>query len=76
MTIFYDICENFLYRFYFLIFKKEAPAFSLESKTLIAMMGDWYVHESFAYIRVFGSSASHMLPKVVPDRLVLEDISF
>ena len=39
-------------------------------------MGDWYVGESFTYIRVYGSNASHMLPKVVPDRLVLEEISF
>ena len=39
-------------------------------------MGDWYVGETFAYIKVFGSSAAHMLPKVVPDRLVLEEMSF
>ena len=28
------------------------------------------------YIRVFGNNTTHMLAKVVPDRLVLEDISF
>ena len=28
------------------------------------------------YIRIFSSNATHMLPKVVPDRLVLEEISF
>ena len=39
-------------------------------------MGDWYVGESFTYIRIFGSNATHMLPKVVPNRLVLEEISF
>ena len=39
-------------------------------------MGDWYVGESFSYIKVYGSNASHMLPKVVLDRLVLEEISF
>ena len=74
MTIFYDICENFLGRVYFLIFKKEAPAFSLEAKNCIATMGDWYVDGSFAYIRVFHSSIAHMLPKVVPDRLVFKEI--
>ena len=73
---FYDICESFLDRVYFLIFNKEAPAFSPEAKSLIATMGDWYVDESFTYIMVFGSNATHMLPKVVPDKLVLEDISF
>ena len=76
VRIFYDICESFLGRVYFLIFNKEAPAFSLEAKTLIAIMGDWYVGESFTYIRFFGSNVAHMLPKVVPDRLFLEEISF
>ena len=39
-------------------------------------MGDWYVGESFTYIRVYGRNIAHMLPKFVPDRLVLEEISF
>ena len=39
-------------------------------------MGDWYVGESFTYIRVYGSNVAHMLPKGVIDRLVLEEISF
>ena len=39
-------------------------------------MGDWYVGESFTYIMVFGNNASHMLPKFVLDKLVLEEISF
>ena len=72
VTRFYDICESFLGWVYFLIFNKETPAFFPEAKTLIATMGDWYVGESFTYIRIFGSNAAHMLPKVVPDRLVLE----
>ena len=50
--------------------------FSPEAKSLIATMGDWYFGESFTYIRVYGSNVTHMLPKVVPDRLVLEEISF
>ena len=76
MARFYKICENFLGRIYFLIFKREAPAFSLESKNLIATMGDWYVGESFAYIMVWGRNTAHMLPKVALDRLVIEEISF
>ena len=73
---FYDICESFLDWVYFLIFNKEAPAFSPKEKSLIATMGDWYVGESFTYIRIYGSNVVHMLPKVVPDRMVLEEISF
>ena len=73
---FYEICEKFLGRIYFLIFKMEAPTFFPEARTLIATMGDWYVGESFAYIIVWGSCSAHMLPKVVHDRLVIEEISF
>ena len=73
---FYEICENFLGCIYILIFNKEAPSFSPEAKNLIATMGDWYVRESFAYIRVWGSNTAHMLPKFVPYRLVIEEISF
>ena len=73
---FYDICESFLGRVHFLIFNKEAPTFSPEATTLIATMGDWYVGESFIYIMVYGSNATQMLPKVIPDRLVLEEMSF
>ena len=72
----YDICESFLGRVYFLIFNKEAPAFSPEAKAFIATMGDWYVGESFTYIRFYGSNTAHMLPKFIPDSLVLEEISF
>ena len=72
VTSFYDIYESFLGRVYFLIFNKEAPAFSPKAKTLIATMGDWCVGESFTYIRIFGSNATQILPKLVHDRLVLE----
>ena len=76
VTMFYDIYESFLGWVYFLIFNKEAPTFSSKAKTLIATMGDWYVGDSFTYIRVFGSNAAHMVPKFVPEKLVLEEISF
>ena len=75
MARFYDICESFLGRVYFLIFNKEAPAFSPKEKALIGTMGDWYVGEYFTYIRVYGRNTAHMFPNVVPDRLVLEELS-
>ena len=73
---FYDICEHFLSNIYFSIFKKEAPVFLAEATVLIATMGDWYVGESFSYIRIWGSKTIHLLPKIVPDRLVLEEVAF
>ena len=75
-TMFYDICEHFLGSIYFTIFKGEAPSFSKEYKTFIAKMGDWYVGESFSYIIIWGSNTIHMLPKIVPDRFVIEEVPF
>ena len=73
---FYDICQHFLSTIYFSIFKKEALAFSPEATALISTMGDWYVGEYFSYIRIWGSKTVHMLPRIVPDRLVLEEVAF
>ena len=73
---FYDICEHFLGSIYFSIFKKEAHAFSAEGRNFIATMGDWYVGESFCYIRILGSNTVHMLPRIVSDRFVLEEAAF
>ena len=39
-------------------------------------MGDWYVGENFSYIRIWGSNTVHMLPRIVLDRLVLEEVVF
>ena len=73
---FYDICQHFLGTIYFSIFNKEAPPFSPEATGLIGTMGDWYVGEYFLYIIIWGSNTIHMLPKIVPNRLVLEEVAF
>ena len=73
---FYDICEHFLGNIYFSIFKKEALTFSAEARTFISTMGGWYVGESFSYIIIWGRNIVHMFPNIVPDRLVIEEVSF
>ena len=72
---FYDICQYFLDTIYFLIFKKQAPTFSPEAIGLIGTMGDWYVGDNFLYIRIWGSNIVHMLPRIVPGKLVLEEMA-
>ena len=62
-AMFYDICEHFFGGIYFSIFKQEALAFPAEARTFISIMGDWYVGESFLYIRIWGSNTVPMLPK-------------
>ena len=61
---------------YFSIFKQEAPSFSAEAMTSISTMGDLYVYEYFWYIRIWGNNIVHMLPKIVPDGLVIKEVSF
>ena len=39
-------------------------------------MGVWYVGKSFSYIQIWGSNIVHMLPNIVPNRLVIEEVSF
>ena len=70
--MFYEICEHFLGSIYFSIFKQEALAFLEEARTFIATMGDWYVGESFSYIKISGSNNVHLLPNIVPNKLDIE----
>ena len=39
-------------------------------------MGDWYVRESFSYIIIWGRNNVNIFPKIVPNMLVIEEVSF
>ena len=39
-------------------------------------MDDWYASDLFSYIRIWDGNTVHMLPRIVPDRLVLEEVAF
>jgi hypothetical protein len=63
------ICDEFIARVYFIIFKKECPRLSVAAKKMISKVGHWYLDETTTYIRVFGATdAPHLLPAHVPDR--------
>ena len=72
----YDICDLFLGSMYHKIFKVDAPTFSERATALITLHGDWYVGEYFSYFRIWGSKMIHLLPIIVPDRMVLHEFSF
>ena len=57
------------------IFKGDSPTFSKRAKELISLMGDWYVGEYFSYIPVWESNTVHLYPSIVPDIMVLQEIS-
>ena len=72
----YDIYDLFLGSLYHKIFKADAPVFLVRARALISLHGDWYVREYFSYFRIWGSKTVHLLPIIVPDRMVLQEFSF
>ena len=61
---------------YQMIFKGDAPTFSERARARISIIGDWYVGEYFSYIRMWDSNTVHLLPRIVPDKMVLQEISY
>jgi hypothetical protein len=71
------ICDEFIARVHFIIFRKECPRLSATTKKMISKVGHWYFKETSTYIRVFGATgAPHLLPVHVPDHLILGDICY
>jgi hypothetical protein len=71
------ICDEFIARIYFILFKKECPRLSVAAKKMIAKVGHWYLDEHSTYIRVFwATGAPHLLPTHVPDWLVMGEICY
>jgi hypothetical protein len=71
------ICDEFIARIYFILFKKECPRLSVAAKKMISKVGHWYLDERATYIRVFGATgAPHLLPAHVPDQLVIGEICY
>ena len=43
---------------------------------MIALHGDWYVGEYFSYIHIWGGNTVHLLPRIVMDRMVLQETAY
>ena len=72
----YDICDLSLGSMYQKIFKAGTLAISERVRTLITFHGDWYVGEYFSYIRIWGRNTVNLLPRIVPYRMVLQEIAY
>jgi hypothetical protein len=71
------ICDGFIARIYFIIFRKEFPRISVATKKMIVKFGHWYFEETSTYIRVFdATSAPHLLPVHVSYHLILREICY
>ena len=74
----YDlICDEFIARVYFILFKKEFPRLSAAAKKMVAKVGHWYLDKRSIYIRVFEATrATHLLPSHVPNRIIVGEICY
>ena len=68
----YDICDHFIGSIYQKVFKGDTPTFSDRAMALISTMRNWYIGDYFTYIKIWGRKIVHLLPRIVPDRMVLE----
>ena len=73
---FYELCDLFLRSMYYNIFKADAPAFSESAREMISGFGDSYAGQFFSYIRIWGSNIVHLLPRIVLDRMVLQEFTY
>jgi hypothetical protein len=72
-----EICNHFLVRLYYVIFREECSRLSNDAKGLIKHIGSLYVQESYMYIRIFSTTGPpYLLLKCVIDCLVIEEISY
>jgi hypothetical protein len=71
------ICNGLFPTLYQVLFSEEAPCLSTEGKKFVKEYGDWYMTPDGVYIRIVGSiKLPHCLPHLVPDSLLLQEISY
>jgi hypothetical protein len=71
------ICDEFITRVHFIIFRKESKRLSVAAKKMISKVGHWYFEETNTYIRVFeATGALHLLPIHVLDCLISGEICY
>lgn len=73
----YDICNHFMAPAHKMIFGVEMPRISEVGREAISETGNWYLLKNFTYIRIVGILvASNMLPKYVPNQILLKEFAF
>jgi hypothetical protein len=74
---FYDICDNFMAPLYVMIYNQNPLRLSPKSMQVVKDIGDWYIGKYYTYVRIYGcASAPHLLPKYIPDKLVVREIAY
>jgi len=78
VTRFYStmICDLFFASLYFIFFHWECMRISNQGYKMLSNIGNWYIEEKHAYLRIFGSGSPHFFPTYVTDKLVLGEICY
>ena len=70
------ICNELFPTLYQVLFEEEAPFLSPKGQKIVKEYGDWYMTPIEVYIRIAGSTKPlHWLPHLVPNSLLLQEIS-
>jgi hypothetical protein len=71
------ICNGLFSTLYQILFSEEAPCLSPEGQNILKEYGDWYMTPDGGYIKIVDSTKPpHWLPHLVPDTLLLQEISY
>jgi hypothetical protein len=74
--LFYEICHFVVIPMHKMFFGCDPPRISEAVANNLKPIADWFIEESFSYIRVYGCSIPpHALPKFLPDRLVCREVA-
>jgi hypothetical protein len=74
---FYDIFHNVVIPIHEAIYGQPPSRISEQILGNLGAIANWYIEESFFYIKVFGCYASpHALPVFLPDKLVCREVSY
>ena len=73
----YIICNHFLAKAHQLLFGSEMLRITEAGRDLISLIGNWYMLKDFTYICLAGiTAAPHLLPRYVPEKLLLKEFAF
>jgi hypothetical protein len=73
---FYEICHFVVIPMHKMFFSCDPPRIYEVVSNNLKPIADWFIEESFSYIRVYGCSIpAHALPKFLLDRLVCREVA-
>jgi hypothetical protein len=76
-NFFYEIYHYVVIPVHQILYGYAPPRISKQIIKNLKAISDWFIEESFSYVRVFGCSIPpHALPKFLPNRLVCREVAY